>query len=519
MTKRYKVDFNAKVIPIKPLNDEFTLCKCYVMALNKNRNLSFISKETADAALPTLFNIPVIGHLYADDEGQYHMGGHDMTIAVNGDGQYEFKSLCVPYGVVPQQDDIHYEDIQEPNGDIHTYLVADVILWTGRFPELNEAIFDEKTYFGQSMEINVLNYAPLEEDKNYTNILEYSYSALCLLGKSSDSEFHNEPCFPMARVDAYEFSAEDEKFVELMGQLKSELAFCFGDNGKKGGESMDESGVVTTENTESTEVFEEVSTPDTADISTDTEIISEEIVENTEEYTEASDTEIASEGENFEEETPVDTTDAQPQSFSSTYMEKRKAIEAALPCIRNHDESGVLTYAMDCWLCDFDDTYAFVEKEEYGSCLIDWHVTKGRFVYSFDEEEKKAVIVGEFEEMFVRWLTKDEIVQLDAQKAHYEELLAYKDEKIRAEHEAEMDVVINEFTDLKEFEEFKEVVKNKSNYKNAEVLRNICYMIRGKNSKPATQDKVAGKEISVPVAGTRIEPTIYDKFMSRYGKK
>lgn len=518
MTKRYKVDFNAKVVPIKPLNDEFTLCKCYVMALNKNRNLSFISKETSDAALPTLFNIPVIGHLYVDDEGQYHMGGHDMTIAVNGDGQYEFKSLCVPYGVVPQQDDIHYEDIQEPNGDIHTYLVADVILWTGRFPELNEAIFDEKTYFGQSMEINVLNYAPLEEDKNYTNILEYSYSALCLLGKSNDSEFHKEPCFPMARVDAYEFSAEDEKFVELMGQLKSELAFCFGDNGKKGGESMDESEIVTTANTEVPENFEEVPTTDTDDTSIGVEAEKTLDAEDSE-YSKASGTGIASEGKEFEKEITVDNTDTQPQTFSSTYMEKRNAIEAALPYIRNHDESGALTYAMDYWLCDFDEAYAFVEKEEYGSSLKDYHVTKGRFAYSFDEEEKKAVIVGEFEKVFVRWLTQDEIVQLDAQKAHYEELLAYKDEKIRAEHEAEMDVVINEFTDLKELEEFKEVVKNKSNYENAEAIRNICYMIRGKNSKPAVQDKVAGKEISVPVANTRVEPTIYEQFMSRYGKK
>ena len=38
MTKRYTVEFNAKVTPVKPLNDEFTLCKCYVMALDKNRN-------------------------------------------------------------------------------------------------------------------------------------------------------------------------------------------------------------------------------------------------------------------------------------------------------------------------------------------------------------------------------------------------------------------------------------------------------------------------------------------------
>ena len=224
---RNQINFNAKVTPIKPLNDEFTLCRCYVMALEKNRNLSYISKEAAEAALPTLFNVPVIGHLWEDEGGNYHMG-HDMTIDVGKDGEWRFKSVCIPFGVVPQQEDIHYEEIAEPNGDTHTYLVADVILWTGRYPELKDAIYSEDTYFGQSMEINVADYEPLEEDKNYTNILGYSYSALCLLGKSDDSDYHVEPCFPMASVEPYEFSLDDAKFSALMQNMKDDLAKCFG---------------------------------------------------------------------------------------------------------------------------------------------------------------------------------------------------------------------------------------------------------------------------------------------------
>lgn len=224
---RKQINFNAKVTPIKPLNDEFTLCRCYVMALEKNRNLTYISKETAEAALPTLFNVPVIGHLWEDEDGNYHMGGHDMTIEEGKDGEWRFKSVCIPFGVVPQQEDIHYEDIAEPNGDVHTYLVADVILWTGRYPELKDAIYAEDVYFGQSMEINVADYEPLEEDKNYTNILGYSYSALCLLGKSDDPDYHVEPCFPMASVEPYEFSLEDAKFSALMQNMKDDLAKCF----------------------------------------------------------------------------------------------------------------------------------------------------------------------------------------------------------------------------------------------------------------------------------------------------
>lgn len=509
MTKRYTVEFNAKVTPVKPLNDEFTLCKCYVMALDKNRNLSFIGQDAADAALPTLFNIPVIGHLYVDDEGKYHMGGHDMTIVQNSDGQYEFKSICVPYGVVPQQDGIHYEDIQEPNGDTHTYLVADVILWTGRFPELHEAVYNEETYFGQSMEINVHNYAPLDEDKNYTNILEYTYSALCLLGKSDNPDFHTEPCFPMARVDVHEFSIEDEKFVELMAQLKSELAFCFGDTGKKGGESMNENKTVVTEQVETTENFEETT------VTTETVVETPEVVEEVTETAEhsADESTEGSENENFEE-THTDAVE-QPQTFSSTYREKREAIDNALPHIHETDDDGVV-HDVYFWICDFDDTHVFVEKCEYKR-ESGYTEVKGRYAYTFNDADKTATIIGDFEEMFIKWLTKDELDQLEAQRAQYEELVAYKAARVQAEHEAEIDAAIGEFSDLEGNEEFANVVANKYSYESVDTLRDACYIIRGKFSKPAPQRKPAG-DTSVPV-GEHVEPTVYESFFARYGKR
>ena len=39
--------FQTKITPIKPLNEEFTLAQCRVMALGKNRNFSHFSKDTA----------------------------------------------------------------------------------------------------------------------------------------------------------------------------------------------------------------------------------------------------------------------------------------------------------------------------------------------------------------------------------------------------------------------------------------------------------------------------------------
>lgn len=495
--ERKTISFNARVTPVKPLNEEFTLCKCYVMALGKNRNLSFISKDATDAALPSLFNIPVIGHLYVDDEGKYHMGGHDHTIVQDADGQYKFKSVCVPYGVVPQQDEIHYEDVQETNGETHTYLVADVILWTGRFPELLDAVYDEKTYFGQSMEINVGDYTPFDEDKNYTNILDFTYSALCLLGKSDDPDFHEEPCFPMARVDVLDFSVDDEKFVELMEQLKSELAFCLNRTVEKE-VGVNEADTIAVEAVESTENVEAT----TLSVTEASEVPRDNLV-----------CESANEAESSGEHR---ANAAEPVgAFISTYREKREALDNALPYVHENDASGVI-HDISFGIFDFDDTHVFVEKCEYER-ESGYTVEHGRYAYTFNETDKTAVITSDFEKMIVKWLTQDELDQLEAQKAQYEELVAYKAQKIQKERETAIDAAISEFSDLEGNEAFATVVANRYSYESVDALKDACYIVRGKFSKPAHKRKVMG-DVSVPI-GTQIEPGVYEDFFARYGKR
>ena len=192
--------------PIKALNSSFTLFKAYVMALGKNRNRSCINRDAADKALPSLYNIPVIGNIYKGEDSELHMGGHDSVLKKHPNSLPTFESICVPYGVVPMQDNVHYEDVEDPDGVTRQYLVADVILWTGRWPELELAKDTDESsdvWFNQSMEIDVYEAAPLEEDKAYTDIRQYEYSALCLLGKSDDDHYNVEPCFHEAKVEKY----------------------------------------------------------------------------------------------------------------------------------------------------------------------------------------------------------------------------------------------------------------------------------------------------------------------------
>lgn len=296
--KHTSLKFKAKVTPIEKINDEFTLCKCYVQGVGKNRNFSYMSKENIQRCLPTLSYAPVVGHLIdkldedGNPTGEKYMGGHDYYI----DDDWNLKSACVPYGVV-KADSFDFETVKEYEDEIETeYLTAEVVLWTGRYPELMEAIYSDDFYFNESMEISVLEYRPYEEDSNYTELTDFTYSALCLLGKADDktSPEHTEPCFVKSKVIPVQYSLEREEFSKVMGELKNELAFYFNKDNTDGKEDE----VVENEKEEVIETVEEVNEEST-----------EEVVENTTEETPDAevneDTNTESENEEVQEDETV----------------------------------------------------------------------------------------------------------------------------------------------------------------------------------------------------------------------
>ena len=295
--KHTSLKFKAKVTPIEKINDEFTLCKCYVQGVGKNRNFSYMSKENIQRCLPTLSYAPVVGHLIdkldedGNPTGEKYMGGHDYYI----DDDWNLKSACVPYGVV-KADSFDFETVKEYEDEIETeYLTAEVVLWTGRYPELMEAIYSDDFYFNQSMEINVSEFRPYEEDSNYTELTDFTYSALCLLGKADDktSPEHTEPCFVESKVIPVQYSLEREEFSKVMGELKNELAFYF----NKDNTDRKEDEVVENEKEEVIETVEEVNEEST-----------EEVVENTTEETPDAEVNEDTNTESENEEVQVDET-------------------------------------------------------------------------------------------------------------------------------------------------------------------------------------------------------------------
>lgn len=160
--QKLSCEFGMHLTNFEKLNDSFTRAKCYVLALGKNKNKSYFSREAVDAAYPSLAYIPVVGHLMTSKDGKHYLGGHDYKL---NKGTMNLESLTVPFGVaVPSSSEPVYEAVVEADDTVNTYLVTDIILWTGRYPELAEAMYSDTILFNQSMEIFFGDYAPLEED-------------------------------------------------------------------------------------------------------------------------------------------------------------------------------------------------------------------------------------------------------------------------------------------------------------------------------------------------------------------
>ena len=269
--KTFSIENVSKIQYVETINDEFTVCKCYVMGTNKNRNFSYISKEVTERNLGTLDYCPVVGYLYKNDKGEYRIAGHECHF----DEDWELVPDTQAFGVV-KPNSYSWETVDEYGTEVE-YLVCEVILWTGRFKGLFDARYNDEIYFSQSMEINVGEYRPLEEDSNYVEILDFSFSALCLLGKYDNPDENVTPCFINAKVEP-KFSISE--FASQIEEIKNKL---FALNEEEG-ETMDKTEMVnveeTTEETVSTEEAFEAENENESEVEATTE---EETQETTEE--------------------------------------------------------------------------------------------------------------------------------------------------------------------------------------------------------------------------------------------
>lgn len=205
------------------INPGISKCEIKVMYLGKNRNDSFIDKNTAIQMANSLPATPIVA---AYNENKEDFGDHGEVLHIE-DGEIKFSCKTVPYGFVAPDAEVWFQKFDDTNefGETTTreYMMTTGYLWTGQYPELDKCINQGQ---GQSMEIDDVDghWTTDSNDVEFFIINDAIFTKLCILGDDV------EPCFEGASVTSPEVSEHfsynkefSHTLFAMMNELKSAL--------------------------------------------------------------------------------------------------------------------------------------------------------------------------------------------------------------------------------------------------------------------------------------------------------
>lgn len=205
------------------INPGISKCEIKVMYLGKNRNGSFIDKNTAIQMANSLPATPIVA---AYNENKEDFGDHSEVLHIE-DGEVKFSCKTVPYGFVAPDAEVWFQKFDDTNefGETTTreYMMTTGYLWTGQYPELDKCINQGQ---GQSMEIDDVDghWTTDSNDIEFFIINDAIFTKLCILGDDV------EPCFEGASVTSPEVSEHfsynkefSHTLFAMMNELKSAL--------------------------------------------------------------------------------------------------------------------------------------------------------------------------------------------------------------------------------------------------------------------------------------------------------
>lgn len=206
--KVLNLTFASSLTNLCEVNSSFDSGVLQIAYVGKNRNQSSISRAVFERAIPSMSNVPVVAN-YSIAENT--IGGHDMGIVKSDSGDIRLVNFTEPLGVVPESHRVWFDDVEEDDGTVHTYMFTDVLLWK-RQPAYFKIKSDGLTK--HSMEITVKDGH--KEDGVYV-IDDMEFTAFCLLGDDV------EPCFESSSLEVFSNNFK-KQMSEMMQDLKDSFS-------------------------------------------------------------------------------------------------------------------------------------------------------------------------------------------------------------------------------------------------------------------------------------------------------
>ena len=203
MEKVMNMTYASSLTNLCSINSSFDQGVLRVAYPGKNRNKSFISKQTFEKCIKTIFNVPIVCNY---DRETDTLGGHDMAIVRDAQGALRVVNETTPVGAIPESARYWWDEVEEEDGTTHEYLFVDALLWK-RQEAYRKIKKDGIT--AQSMEITVRDSETID---GIMHINDFEFTALALIGVT--------PCYESAGLEMFSSADFKQQLSEMMQELK-----------------------------------------------------------------------------------------------------------------------------------------------------------------------------------------------------------------------------------------------------------------------------------------------------------
>lgn len=404
-------------------DERFTKVRVKVMHSGLNLNNSNFSDEAIGKASPSLRNIPLLAFVKkTDGSGEADFAGHEFEFKITEDG-IKYVYLGRPIGMIPETNNYSYEEDEEGV----KFVSADAYIWNQYANEAMDIIQRDGSK-SVSMEISVDNYE-VDDKVGVMDITDFKYTGVAILGDDV------QPAMRNARLDLASFSFDG--LGDFMATFAKEIKETL--NHEK----------------------PEAETPKGLPVS-DTTIADSE--DNSPES--AEETGLAEEVESVEGEGTVETVAAETEveveatPTVETEPEVQVEIEEA-PVAAAEPSSDPLGPSSD----PFGEPAPSVLGESTLPYTAEEIVLSDNTGITLNVGEPIQII--DYEAI---------IAENEALKSEVESLRAFKAAAEKAELEAKVATLVEDFSDLPK-EDVENIVKNELNYENIELK---LYALRGR---------------------------------------
>lgn len=372
---------------VKDADSSLLLATIKTFHTGRNRNKSCVTEDAAKKSLNTFAYKPILANFMTDEDGIEDFTSHDMEIDKDGNPVYlEHQVGCftVDEPWTELEDDgrnFVYANAAIPREYTHA---ADIIERKGG------------TKVSVELEINQMSY---NEEEDLLMLEDIEVLGLTLLGKDPDTGKDIEEGMEGARLDIADFSKQKNSvfsYEDMTSVIKEAIAQAFEDINSQRKEDNNQMNH-----------FNEL-----------LEKYGKTVEEITFAYEGLSDEELdAAFAEAFEETPEPENPEPQGESveFSVTYKGETKTFAKSLnDQIREITELVNATYGIEdnAWYdCEIFDDKTLIAH--------DWYNNK-HFKQRYGNKEGNLVLKGDRSEVFVRYLTEDELTALEELKSKFE---------------------------------------------------------------------------------------------------